>query len=237
MTKKAGKNVQLGGPRRSSRIISARLRRIARYWTFRRVPDALSSSAYNRGLRYTGVDISADMLEVARSKVPAGDERRIDRRRCSSAPLRGRRLRLCDHHQVHQVAANHGNPDRRAQGDQKSRAKEAFVQIKVTRKLPVKSRAASLLRQLPIARHVLGPVCGQERQLRQGPEAPYEPLPDRFLSKSLTKHFPRRDCMSVPSCPTATSDADATFTSFFQTGRLSVEHKESLRVFASATAD
>ena len=39
---------------------------------------------------------------------------------------------------------------------------EAFVQIKVTRRLPLRRRAANLLGQLPIARHVFGAFADKD---------------------------------------------------------------------------
>ena len=165
----------------------------------------------NRGLRYTGVDISADMLEVARTKVPAGANVELTVADARALPF-------------------------------EDDAFDYAIIIKFIKWLPTVETLTEVLREIKelrgrrpssrsrshancpsrAERPVYSADCrslvtsSEQSRIRTAAQAPAKPLPapsDRFLSKSLTKHFPRRGCMSAPSCPTATSDADATFTS------------------------
>ena len=140
-----------------------------------------------RGLRYTGVDISADMLDVARTKVPAG---------ATNIELRvadARALPFGDDAFDYAIIIKFIKwlPNLELLIDvlkeiKRVTRKEAFVQIKVTRRLPLRRRAADLLGRLPIARHVFGTLADKDSSsAAKTPVRPFRSFSQQELAEAF----------------------------------------------------
>ena len=141
-----------------------------------------------RGLRYTGVDISADMLEVARTKVRAGANVELTVADARALPFEDDAFDYAIIIKFIKWLPTVETLTEVLREIKRVTRKEAFVQIKVTRELPLKSRAASLLRQLPIARHVLGAVSDKNGSSGAGktPTRPFRSFSQQELDQAFS---------------------------------------------------
>ena len=165
----------------------------------------------DRGLRYTGVDISADMLEVARTKVPAGANVELTVADARALPFEDDAfdyaiiIKFIKWLPTVETLTDVLGEIKESRGRRPSSKSRSHANCPSRAERPVYSANCRLL--------VTSSQQSRTRTAAQPPPKPLPALSDRFLGKNLTKHFPRRGCTSVPSCPMAISDADATSTS------------------------